>query len=113
MVGYCKGFYIKGDIKNLETIQFSVSTHPYFKYDKLTIDCISETINENMIYIPFNIHSGSKEFAFSSLHGSLNIGKCENMNFDFTFSTEQNEITLYGNIFGCVRFDSCVYKMIM
>ena len=94
--GLIKGFFIETEgINELYEIKFYINEHLRINFDEYLIQEKCVKINENMIYIPFNIESLYNTKTLTSYIGSLNINRTNYSFLNLKFLNPKTNVNIY------------------
>ncbi len=99
-----KGYFIQGNINELDELKIQFNGQIYNSYDKLTLSLISKKINENLIYIPFNDNFKYDDTNLNSFDGAVNHSRIDNVVLKFKFSNIQKNINIFGLSSNALRY---------
>ncbi len=91
MKGLCRGFYIYGNINNINNISLYFEDDIKINYNKLMIKLCCKKISNKLIYISLN-NRGDIEYNFEAFDGGINFASLKYSKLIIDFELEENEI---------------------
>jgi len=94
--GFIKGFFIETErVDDLCEIQFFLNNFIRVNFDRYLIKEKCVKINENIIYIPFNVECDYRSKSFISYVGSLNIERIDYSFLNLKFLSQKQSVRIY------------------
>lgn len=94
--GICKGYFLYGDINNIECVTLRLNHQDRFVYNRVMLRLIAKKISDKILYIPYNPSKDWKDVSFESYRDGLNHSRVDSVRMKVEFSTVQSHIGLYG-----------------
>jgi hypothetical protein len=99
MCGTVKGLYINCNHIDLENITLKLNDYTFIDYDKTMINNLCIVINENMIYLPFDMEHSYKTFNYESFNSAITISRIHTAYINIKFNKVQEHIYIYSDSF--------------
>lgn len=102
--GNCKGYFIYGDINNIQNITLKYDRNIRYSYSKLMLRLVSKRISDTLLYIPYDINTDWKNRDIVTYRSSFNhSNNVYSISMDIQFSSPQTKIGIYG-----LRFNNLI-----
>ncbi len=87
-----KGYFIEGNIDNINDIELILNGVTRFKYNKIMINLYCKKITNKLLYLPFNNTHEYHNASVESMIGSANGDRIDNLRMRFGIDNTTNEI---------------------
>ncbi len=101
------GYFIEGDIDNLENVTLLFNNHPRWNYDKTMLKLVGNRIHKNLLYIGLNNASYSN--VSETRIGPSGI---DSILLNLTFATPQKEVTVYDNVLNELKYADSMCSLV-
>ncbi len=101
------GYFIEGDIDNLENVSLLFNNHLRWNYDKMMLKLIGNRIHKKLIYIGFN------DTAYSKIQDTtVGLSGIDSIQLNITFTTPQKEVSVYDNVLNELKYGNSLCSMV-
>ncbi len=100
--GVTRGYFISGDIDNLENVTLLFNGHERWNYDKLMLRILGTRVSDKMLYLSFDgLHYAAKSDGYNS---GLNCSFIDNQTIKLTFSTFQKSAIVFNHGYATLEY---------
>jgi hypothetical protein len=101
--GVTRGYYIQGDIDNLENITLTFNGHERWNYNKIMLNVLGIHICKNLLYLSFDGVDPYNKLSGPSDSG-LNCSGIDNQTIKLTFSERQKSAIVFNNGYATLEY---------
>jgi hypothetical protein len=101
------GYFIEGDIDNLENVTLLFNNHKRWNYDKTMLKLVGNRIHKNLLYIGLN------ESSYTNV-SETRIGPSgiDLILLNLTFAIPQKEVTVYDNVLNELKYADSMCSLV-
>ncbi len=108
--GVTRGYFINGDIDNLENVTLLFNGHERWNYDKLMLRILGTRVSDKMIYLSFDgLHYAAKSDGYSV----LNCSWIDNQTIKLTFSTFQKSAIVFNHSYATLEYNKNICNILI
>ncbi len=109
--GVTRGYFINGDIDNLENVTLLFNGHERWNYDKLMLRILGTRVSDKMLYLSFDgLHYSNKSDRCNS---GLNCSGIDNQTIKLTFSTFQKSAIVFNHSYATLEYKKNICNVLI